>query len=83
MDLEDDANLVEEVHLEDDDTLNNMMMHDDLEACGDISYSLGYDQTLYLIITCWSTPLSVVQCLMDIKHFISDDIVEDRPHLKY
>ena len=45
MDLEDDDNLVEEVHLEDDDTLNNMMMHDDLEGCGDLSYTLGYDQT--------------------------------------
>ena len=46
MDLEDDDNLVEEVHLEDDDTLNKMMMHDDLEGCGDLSYTLGYDQTL-------------------------------------
>ena len=32
--------------LEDDDTLNKMMMHDDLEGCGDLSYTLGYDQTL-------------------------------------
>ena len=32
--------------LEDDDTLNKMMMHDDLEGCGDPSYTLGYDQTL-------------------------------------
>ena len=39
------GNLVEEVHLEDDDTFNNMMMHDVLEGCGDLSYTLGYDQT--------------------------------------
>ena len=46
LDLEDDDNLVEEVHLKDNDTLNNMMMHDDLQACGDLSYLLEYDQTL-------------------------------------
>ena len=32
------------IDLEDDDTLNKMMMHDDLEGCVDPSYTLGYDQ---------------------------------------
>ena len=32
------------IDLENDDTLNKMMMHNDLEGCGDPSYTLGYDQ---------------------------------------
>ena len=32
------------IDLEDDDTLNKMMINDDLEDCGDPSYALGYDQ---------------------------------------
>ena len=34
------------IDLDDNDTLNKMMMHDDLEGCGNPSYTLGYDQTL-------------------------------------